>query len=121
MMRKQFVTYLLWLSAIVVIAMVTMLSLFPSESVELSINDKIGHFLAYTVLTLNAELLTKSYKQLLWLITLILLYGIMIEFVQGLIPGRVPSLLDVLANSTGVLIGTLLFLVTRRLFNLRYK
>lgn len=116
MLSKPIVRAILWISAIVVIAMVTMLSLFPSESVELSINDKIGHFLAYTVLTLNVELLTKTKKQLIWLIPLILFYGIMIEFIQGGIPGRVPSLLDVLANSTGVLIGTILFFVIRRLF-----
>jgi VanZ family protein len=114
-MRKQFVSYLLWLSATVVVGVVTTLSLLPSETMELPTNDKIGHFLAYAVLSLNLELLTKANKELIWLIPVIILYGIMIEFIQGTIPGRESSFLDILANSTGVLIGTTLFFVIRRL------
>ncbi|MFM8244052.1 MAG: VanZ family protein [Crocinitomicaceae bacterium] len=36
-------------------------------------------------------------------------YGILLEFLQGLMPGRVPSILDAIANTTGVVLGACLF------------
>lgn len=80
---------------------------------EIPTNDKVGHFLAYATLTLNFSLLLTRMKQLWWLVPAILMYGVLIEGIQGLIPGRQPSFLDVLANSGGIAIGVLLFWVVK--------
>jgi len=37
------------------------------------------------------------------------------EYCQGFVPGREPSWLDALANTTGVMIGFILALIYRRL------
>jgi VanZ family protein len=42
-----------------------------------------------------------------WLATAVVLFGVLIELLQGLTPDRLPDLLDALANSIGVLIGWL--------------
>lgn len=97
-------------SAVAVFLIITVLSLMPPKSgVEIPTNDKVGHFLAYAAFAFNLCLLATRNKQFLWLLPLIICYGILIEFLQGFIPGRQPSFLDVVANSTGVLIGAGLF------------
>jgi VanZ family protein len=44
-------------------------------------------------------------------------YGLSLEYLQGFVPGRVPSWLDALANTGGVLTGFLLYSSTRYLSN----
>ena len=96
------------ISLILVILGIGILSLLPPRSgMELPTNDKVGHFVAYTVLTVNAGLLVERRKWIVLFATCIL-YGMLLELLQGLVPGRQVSVLDVLANSTGVLIGWLI-------------
>lgn len=93
-------------SAICVFLVITSMSLLPSNEIEIPTNDKIGHLLAYAILTLNVSLLFKKYtKKLLLCMIAIIIYGMVIEFLQGLIPGRESSFLDILANTSGVIIG----------------
>lgn len=97
-------------SAVIVFLVITVLSLMPPKSgVEIPTNDKVGHFLAYATFAFNMCLLTTRNKQFVWLLPSVIAYGILIEFLQGLIPGRQPSFLDVIANSTGVFIGSGLY------------
>lgn len=107
---------LIWTSAVIVFLVITVLSLLPPKSgVEIPGNDKVGHFLAYFVFTVNCSLLTVRRGQLLWVLPFMILYGVLIEFLQGLIPGRMPSGLDVVANSSGVFFGILVYLFIHKL------
>jgi len=91
---------------------ITILSVLPPKSgVEIPGNDKVGHFLAYFTFTVNCSMLTVNRKQQVSILPILILYGILIEFLQGCIPGRMPSGLDVLANSSGVFIGILAHLL----------
>ena len=67
--------------------------------------DKIVHLLGYALLTFWwAQLVTRQR----WKLALaVVLFGIVIEGLQGLTPARQPDLLDALANSGGVLLGWL--------------
>jgi VanZ family protein len=71
-------------------------------------NDKAAHFAAYLLLAMlpvfAADLLRLGVALALMMIPL----GIAIEFFQRLIPGRSFEVLDIIANSLGVLTGVLL-------------
>lgn len=66
--------------------------------------DKGNHFVAFFVLYV---LLSLAYKNLgvLTKVLLLLAFGLQIEIVQYFIEGRFFSLLDVLADSVGIVIG----------------
>lgn len=71
-------------------------------------NDKVGHFLLYA--TLGAAL---GYGRVRtpgavghWMLLAIgLLYGVSDEFHQAFVPGRTPSLLDLVADAAGLAAG----------------
>ncbi len=86
--------------------MITILSLLPPESgVEIPIYDKLGHFLAYAVFSLNVSLLFLIRKQHFLALVIVFLYSLFIEYLQGFIPGREPSGLDLIANASGIVTG----------------
>lgn len=96
---------------IAVIIGIAYLSLTPSETIVVG-NDKISHFIAYSVLMFNAGLITISSKQKFILtIILCLSYGALIEVGQYFVPGRFMSSYDMVANALGVLIGIFLTLL----------
>ncbi|MEA1982108.1 MAG: VanZ family protein [Campylobacterota bacterium] len=66
--------------------------------------DKGNHFIAFFVLYI---LLSLAYKNLSILIKVIILmaFGLQIEIVQSFIDGRFFSLLDVVADGVGILMG----------------
>ena len=99
-------------SLIFVFIGIAILSLLPPKSIEkIGEHDKINHFIAYAVLSLNVGLVVKKLKTYLLCLPLIIGYGILLEYCQGFVPGRQPSLLDALANSIGVSIGFILYLL----------
>jgi VanZ family protein len=67
--------------------------------------DKIVHLAGYAVLTFWwAQLVTRQR----WKLAIaVVLFGMVIELLQGLTPDRMPDPLDALANSGGVLLGWL--------------
>ena len=75
------------------------------EVVE-SIWDKANHFIAFFTLYV---LLNFAYRDLGLLpkIVLLVVFGLQIEIVQSFIDGRYFSLLDVVADSVGILLGVL--------------
>ncbi len=92
----------------IILVIITYYSLrLPSDG-SLPTNDKVGHFLAYSALSFNLLLLCNSTKQKVLGISFAIAYGLLMEFCQGLVPGRDPSVYDMIANSTGVLIGFVL-------------
>lgn len=104
-------------SAILVFLGITFLSLMPPRTnLSIHANDKVGHFIAYAVFSLNVLLLGRNFKQYALSMLLIVSYGILIEFLQSFV-GRDTSFYDFLANSAGVSIGIVLFLLFRKAIN----
>ncbi len=69
-------------------------------------SDKIVHLMGYAVLMFWwAQLITRNRWKLA---VAVILFGIVIELLQGLTPQRQPDSLDALANSCGVLLGWLM-------------
>ena len=96
-------------SGITVLIGITVLSLLPPEhGVELHSGDKTGHFLAYMVLTINWLILAKTRQRSFLVFSGTLTYGIFMEMLQLLVPGRDASVADILANALGSGIGWLL-------------
>lgn len=95
------------LSFVVVLTGIGVLSLMPpSSGIELGEHDKWNHFIAYSTLALNWTFL-KSNQKVFWLgLGTCFLYGLILEFLQGFIPGRESSIMDALANTGGILIGS---------------
>ncbi len=97
---------LVFISFILVIVGITILSLIPPISkINLNETDKIGHFFAYAVLTLNGLMIQKYKSKKIWMILAFIIYGGLMEFLQGFVPGREVSIWDIVANTSGVLIG----------------
>jgi VanZ family protein len=108
---------LLLSSAILVFLGITVLSLMPPRTnLSIHTNDKVGHFIAYAVFSLNVLLLGRNFTQYALSMLLIVSYGILIEFLQSFV-GRDTSFYDFLANSAGVSIGIVLFLLFRKAIN----
>ena len=107
----------IFLSALIVFLAITALSLMPPRTnLTIPTNDKVGHFIAYAVFSLNILLLGKNIMQYTVSTLLIVAYGILIEFLQSFV-GRETSFYDFLANSAGVSIGIVLFLLFRKAIN----
>jgi len=104
---------LLLISLILVFIGLAILSLLPPKSIEkIGEHDKINHFIAYAVLSLNVGLVVNKFKAFAFYIPLLIGYGLLLEYFQGFVPGRQPSWLDVLANSIGVGIGFMLYFLS---------
>lgn len=88
----------------------------PQGGVNVQLNDKVGHFIGYAILSMNAFLVfaCQSKMQTFILILALLGMGASLEGLQGLVPGREVSGLDMLANAIGVAIGTTLYFIWRR-------
>jgi VanZ family protein len=85
----------------------------PKSVIELSTNDKVGHYLAYLAFGMNCCLFFDIVtRKLLVFLLAILGYSILIEFIQGFI-GRTLSIYDFIANSLGVLTSLIIFSLFR--------
>jgi len=97
------------ISLICVIIGIGYLSLFPRQTneVNLPINDKIGHGIAYCILIINAGLIV---KKKLWIKLGIsaFLYSLLLEGLQYFVPGRSSEIYDLIANSIGIIVGFLI-------------
>lgn len=99
---------ILRISLIIVLVAIAYLSLTPSTSISIG-NDKVGHFAAYCVLMINLGLLTlPKMKSFLIGIVFSICYGMLMEIGQLYVPGRSFSMLDMLANISGVLLGVII-------------
>ena len=101
---------------IILIIAITLLSLLPPKSdFELGKSDKLNHFLAYAILSLNFGFISTKNRSYFVGIPFLIAYGILIEFFQGFVPGRDPSFYDALANSVGVFSGFFIFCLFSRI------
>ena len=96
------------IGACVCALVIAFLSLLPGDDLPAqNLNDKLNHFIAYGVL-MGLSVLGRGARSLLWTGLLLTGYGLLLEGLQGVMPfGRSASLLDAIANTGGVLIGTL--------------
>lgn len=88
----------------------------PSDTIDISTSDKFLHGLAYFFLAifwLIGLSKTKHNHVRIWSILIsCLIYGIVIEVLQGAITTyRTASYLDILANSVGIAVAFIVFLV----------
>ena len=87
---------------------IAVLSLIPpSSGIELGPYDKLNHLLAYYILSLNLGLLSLSVKKWIIAAMMCVLYGVLIEFFQGFVPDRDPSVFDAVVNALGIGLGML--------------
>ena len=108
MNSKKIRDTLLLVSLVILFITITLLSLLPPKSaLDLENKDKLSHFLAYFVLSLNTFLLWRISWRKIWIIFVLIGYGLLLEWIQGFVPGRESSLLDGFANSIGVCFGVL--------------
>lgn len=72
-----------------------------SVPIASEVNDKLNHGLAFFVLTLLAYFGFPKIKNIALIILPLVIYGVLIEWVQQHLPYREFSLLDVLADLSG--------------------
>ncbi|MBX2823970.1 MAG: VanZ family protein [Gammaproteobacteria bacterium] len=97
-----------WLGVILV-AVVVLLSLGnPPASLNITSSDKVGHAIAYAALMgWFMQIFTHKVARVILAMSFIGL-GVGLEFLQGMVPTRQFELLDMAANTTGVLIAWVL-------------
>jgi VanZ family protein len=89
-----------WLAGIAVLSLSPVLPTAASL-----VSDKIEHFAAYALLSLLAILGWRHVVPAWHLALAAAVFGLLMEFLQAFAPGRSPEWLDLLANSTGAVIG----------------
>lgn len=99
---------LLRITCIFLLILIAYLSVTPTESVTIG-NDKVGHFLAYVMLTFNATLMVyPSRKKMISWTLMAVAYGAIIEVIQHFLPGRTMSIYDFYADLGGAFVGLIL-------------
>ncbi len=95
-------------SAITLLVLVLVASLLPPENIP-SGNDKVQHFVSYAVLASWWFLVfQKRYiKERVFIAISLVLFGGLVEILQGMTGYRFADINDALANSMGILFATL--------------
>ncbi|MFM7007313.1 MAG: VanZ family protein [Flavobacteriales bacterium] len=88
----------------------------PNGGIHVQLNDKVGHFIGYGILSLNTFLVFgfRSRWHTLFILLFLVGWGVLMECLQGFVPGREVSGLDIVANTIGVAIGTSLYFWWKR-------
>jgi VanZ family protein len=89
--------------------MVIVVSLLPGTGTSFWHVDKIGHFFAYAGMAVLALLTFNSGVSRASAVFFAIALGAVLEWGQSFVPGRDMSLIDGLANTLGVITGTVLF------------
>ncbi len=101
-MRQQVRTLVFW----VPLLFTTYMALTPlAHAVVPSLGDKSLHFLAFGYLSLSFWWAFPRWGTSSLAVVLFVTYGLLIELVQGLIPNRVTSIADFVADCIGILCG----------------
>lgn len=116
-------TFTILVTAVIVVLSVISVRSIPK--IEVRAGDKIGHFLAYSCLAFTAIFETakkirwsNDYRRsLIYILPLCIVFGVGMEFVQASsLFNRHFDYYDMLANTIGVVAGTLLFLALFKRF-----
>ena len=91
-----------------------------------TITRKLAHFSIYTFVGISTMSLAstyqlKSWKQILISISVGFIYASLDEYHQSFVPGRSGELRDVLIDTTGVIIGTLLIFIGISIYEQKIK
>lgn len=104
----------------ITLLVVTVLALVPQQAAVISTGwDKANHCIAFAVLLAlfdHAYPSLKLYKNKFFLL---LLYGVLLEAFQAMLPGRFASVLDIIADVVGLVAYTLLHAFLERVFPAR--
>ncbi len=84
--------------------------------------DKIVHFGLFAILAFFAVMgfsvqkagQVSFIKIAIWTSVAAIVYGCLIEYIQGFVPGRSGELLDILANSAGAMAGPIAFSIVKK-------
>lgn len=100
-----------WTVAITVLSLISVDVSNIGVSIPIKNKDKIVHFLFYFVFVVLwlLALKNKNNKFLMLILFSAIVYGGIIELLQGLTPTRTADFLDFLANASGALFGVLIF------------
>lgn len=104
---------------LVVVGLWAYLCLAPSDDISPPIiNDKLAHFIGNFGVA-GVVFIAGITRQFRYVFLLVFLYSFGIECVQGFLPSRYFSFLDILANAAGIVVALLLmhYLQHRRLLN----
>jgi len=98
----------LWFTLAYALALVVgVLSLIPGPDIGSS--DKLAHFLTYAILSASFSLIVERQKSLWLVLSGLIAYGLILEFLQGLTGYRMEDMADAVANSLGVITGLIFF------------
>lgn len=92
------------------LAVILIASLLPPENLPQGGNDKLRHFISYSVLAWWCGLAFMAHEenQIIKLGIKLIAFGAMIEVLQGLTGYRFAELYDLMANTLGVVVGLFL-------------
>ncbi|MEJ2315766.1 MAG: VanZ family protein [Gammaproteobacteria bacterium] len=108
---------LFWLSMLVI----SWLVVAPQDELPpVKLWDKAAHTLAFAALMLLCAVAYRQRFSLVRIALLLFCFGVAIELVQYLLPYRKFSLLDMLANSVGILVAFPLIIPIEKLFRIQY-
>lgn len=95
----------------VYIMLVAVVSLTPADSSALPIKhiDKVGHFIAYVLMAVLALVSFKGWGKQIPALLLTVIIGVLLEWGQRFVPGRLVTLTDGSANMLGLISGVLLY------------
>lgn len=110
---------------VLTLILITIVGVLPQEEMVLGSGwDKLDHVLAFVILGLLAQLACASpatvhQRRVLTLrhglaLAALLGYGVALELVQAIVPGRHASVADVAADAVGLLLAALLYGLGRR-------
>lgn len=88
-------------------------SLLPPPA-DLGVDDKLSHLLTYFVLGAWFALLAANRRLLAWSVVGLLLYGLLLELLQGLTDYRYAEWADLAANGAGIGAGAVVFFTPLR-------
>jgi VanZ family protein len=117
-----------WLFMIIIVSSIPNIPTLKIHTSRSEIRlDYLLHFCEYGVLTFMAQLsfagkeFKLSYKKLMLIIASLILFAILDELHQKLIPGRAYSIRDIASNVTGILMMTIFTLIAFRVIRNRFK
>ena len=104
----------LWTAAILIVGIGSLLPASGLHQIhydDLNLNDKLVHFVNYSVLALLSMAASRFTKPGFFYAACMIPFGGALELLQKLVPGRTCELGDFIADSLGVVAGVLLALV----------
>ena len=85
--------------------LVAVLSLMPVPETAVNVSDKVMHFVVYFILSAGFMVLIRHQSNIVKVAIGLVFYGVALEFLQGLTGYRMFEFLDMVANSSGVIVG----------------